>query len=183
MSIGVRLFPRFDRRESRAPHLLASLASEVVEKLDESGQAIELGEEDVHRETHAELELELVEARANRQCMLAALLLGRLDQVGKTDGDDGAVDRLPLAVLLEQLEKAGPCARVDGGVTVLRRVAAGRVDQHRLVGEPPIAGPGPAHAADLLAGSPASGKVSPELMSAVVLPEPGGPMNMYQGSS
>jgi hypothetical protein len=30
---------------------------------------------------------------------------------------------------------------------------------------------------------PASGKVSPALSSAVVLPDPGKPMNMYQGSS
>ena len=42
-------------------------------------------------------------------------------------------------LLLQEVEEGEPALAVALGVGILRRVAAGRVDQHGLLGEPPVA--------------------------------------------
>src|SRR5262249_30698365 len=54
------------------------------------------------------------------------------------------------AGLLEQAEEVAPSRLVDRLVAVLRGVAAGRIDDHRLLGEIPIAVARAAFALDLL---------------------------------
>ena len=85
------------------------------------------------------------------------------------------------AVALQQVEEARPARLVGGTVAVLGGLAAGGVEQHRLVGEEPVAVARAADALELLRACP-SGKRRPDWSSAVVLPEPGGPMITYQGS-
>ena len=60
-------------------------------------------------------------------------------QVGKADRQDDAIDRLPRPMPLEQRQEGEPALAVGLRMGILRRVAPGRVDQHRLVGEPPVA--------------------------------------------
>ena len=60
-------------------------------------------------------------------------------QVFEADRDQHAVDRLARPVLLQQVEEREPALLVGLGVEILRRVAAGGVDQHRVLGEPPVA--------------------------------------------
>ena len=51
-------------------------------------------------------------------------------------------------VRFEQVEERLPAGAVDRRVGILGRVAAGGVDQHRVLGEPPVAQPGAADAGD-----------------------------------
>ncbi len=64
---------------------------------------------------------------------------GQIDDVGDADRQNDAVDRLARPVLPQHFEEGEPAPPVDLGVRILRGVAPGRVDQHRLVGEPPVA--------------------------------------------
>src|SRR5690606_29391310 len=66
----------------------------------------------------------------------------------ETDGDDDTVDRLARPVLLKQVEKREPAVLVRGRIGVLCRVAAGGVDEDRVLGEPPVAIAGAADAGD-----------------------------------
>ena len=50
--------------------------------------------------------------------------------------------------LLQQIEERVPAGAIDRGVRILRGVAAGRVDQHGVLGEPPVAQPRAADAGD-----------------------------------
>ena len=98
-----------------------------------------LGEERIDREIDLELLVHLDEALADRRRMRRELARRELHHVFEADRDDDAVDRLLGPVALEELEEAEPAVLVGLGVRVLRRVAAGGIDQHRLVGEPPVA--------------------------------------------
>ena len=93
-----------------------------------------------------------------------------------------AVQRPAAAVLLQEVEEAEPFGGVDLGLALLLDVAAGGVDQHRVLGEEPVA---VARAADALqvVGRGRTGSSSPDWRSAVVLPAAGGPMMTYQGIS
>jgi phage portal protein BeeE len=53
--------------------------------------------------------------------------------------NDHAIERRTRAVLAQQAEKAAPLDRIGDGIAFLRGVAAGGVDQHGLVGKPPVA--------------------------------------------
>ena len=77
------------------------------------------------------------------------LFLARsLRDVGQRDGDDHPVQRLARPGPLQQIEECFPAGAVHRGVRILRGVAAGGVDQHRVVGEPPVAQPRAADARD-----------------------------------
>src|SRR6202040_3954804 len=134
-------------RQRHAPDLLALLAAQIVEILDEAGDQIGLGEEDIDREADAELIAELAQPLAYGARMRQALAARQPDDIGDADGDKRAVDRLARAEFLEQAEETLPSRLVGRGVAVLCRVAAGGIEQHRLVGEPPVA---VARAADAL---------------------------------
>ncbi len=74
-------------------------------------------------------------------------------QVGQADRHQHAVQRLPPAVLLQHAQEAEPGGGIDRGVAVLRRVASGGIDQHGLVGEPPVAVARAADTADAVRGA------------------------------
>ena len=76
-------------------------------------------------------------SRTARACASRTPLLGQ--QVARADRDQDAVDRLARPVLLQEIEEALPGAPIDRRMAVLGGVAAGRVDQHRLAGEEPVA--------------------------------------------
>ena len=60
-------------------------------------------------------------------------------QIAEADGDHRAVDGLPFAVFLEQPQKTQPTGIVGLSIAFLSGIAASSVDQHGVVGEPPIA--------------------------------------------
>src|SRR5258708_35841161 len=105
--------------------------------------------------------------------MRQALAARQPDDIGDADGDERAVDRLARAELLEEAEEALPSRLIGKGVAVLRRVAAGGVEQHRLVGEPPVA---IARTADPLDGIRAGFSRQPAIeagiLQCLVLPRP-----------
>ena len=72
---------------------------------------------------------------------------GRGD-VGHRDRDDHAIQRLPGARALQQTQEGAPAGLVDRRVAVLRGVTAGGIDEHRVLGKPPIAHPRAADAGD-----------------------------------
>ncbi len=83
--------------------------------------------------------MQLLHPRAQLGGVLLALDRRLLQQVLDVDGEQHAVDRPARPRLAQQGEEAVPGAGVDRRVRFLRGVAAGGVDQHRLVGEPPVA--------------------------------------------
>jgi len=135
--------------ERGAPHLRARLAPEVAEELGEAGQQVGLGDDHVDREAHAQRAVELLHAGPDRARVLVALRGRPGEQVGQAHRDDGAVERLRRPELLQQREEARPRGGVDLAVAALGGVAAGGIEQHGLVGEPPVA---VARAADALDG-------------------------------
>ncbi len=138
---------RLVQREGHAPDLLALLLAEIVEELDEAGDQVGLGEHGIDRHAHAKLVVQFAHAPANGAGMREPFVLTERGEIGQADRHDDAVERLAAAVLLQQAQEAQPAGAVHAGVAVLRGVAAGRVDQHRLVGEPPVAVAGATHAA------------------------------------
>ncbi|MNQ40754.1 hypothetical protein D3C85_544150 [compost metagenome] len=134
--------------EGGAPDLGAVFLAEVVEELHEARHQVELGEHDVDRETHSELAIQLLHPGADGLGMGGALGVAAQQQVGQADGDEGTVDGPTLALGTQQVEKAQPGGLVHGGVAVLGGVAAGGIQQHGFVGEPPVAVARTAHTAN-----------------------------------
>ena len=83
--------------------------------------------------------MQLLHAGAHGVGLLLALGGGLGQQVGHRHGHHHPVDRLARAAVFEQAHEAGPGLVVGLVVTVLGGVAAGGVDQHGLIGEPPVA--------------------------------------------
>src|SRR5262245_38297812 len=71
--------------------------------------------------------------------MLSALRFRLRREIGDADGNEHAVDRPPLAILAQQAEKLAPAGRVGGAIRILRGVAPRRIEQDRLIREPPVA--------------------------------------------
>ncbi len=142
-----RLRGQLARVESRAPDLRAALGVELGEELVEAREQVRLGDHHVHRQPHAEPRVELPHALAHVPRVAQVLVLAPVRQVRHAQRDDHAVERLARAKLLQQLEKAEPGRAVGLAVAFLSGVAARGVEQHGLVGEPPIA---VARAADAL---------------------------------
>ncbi len=59
-------------------------------------------------------------------------------QLGSAHCHNHTVDRLPWAVLTQELQERDPARGVRGLVRVLRRIAARRVEKDGLIGEPPV---------------------------------------------
>ncbi len=83
--------------------------------------------------------MQLDQSRANGVGMRLRLHRLQAQDVLDADADQHAVDRLPGPVALEHLEERGPASTVGLGVGILRRIAARGVDQHRFLGEQPVA--------------------------------------------
>ncbi len=136
-------------RQGRAPNLGPFLLTQIVEEFDKAGDQVGLGEQHVNREANAEMFVQLLHPLFDGQRLGRALVLALLHQVGQADGDEGAVDGPAAAMFLEQVQKAAPSRPVHFLVAVLGGVAAGGIQQDPLVGEPPVAIAGAAHAAHL----------------------------------
>jgi hypothetical protein len=134
--------------EGHAPHLGPLLAAQVGEEFHEPRHQVALGEGEVDGEADAELLVQLVDALLDGAGVGGALALALLQQVGHAHRHQHAVDGAAAAVPLEQLEEAHPGGAVHRLEAVLGGVAPGGVQQHRLVGEPPVAVAGAAHATD-----------------------------------
>ncbi len=139
--------------KGHAPDLLALLAAQVLEKLGKAGEQVRLGEQHVDRDAQPQLVVKFAQATADRLGVGVAVCLAQFGQVGKADRHQHPVQRLARARALEQFEETQPGCGIHHLVAVLRGVAAGRVDQHGLVGEPPVAVAGAAHAANRRAAS------------------------------
>ena len=84
---------------------------------------------------------------------------------------------------LQQLQESGPGRGIDGLMAILGRVAAGGVDQDRLVGEPPVAVARAADAAHgVLAELVGEGKVEAGVDERRRLARARRPDQMYHGS-
>ena len=134
--------------EGRAPDLLAVGFGKSVEEFDEAGQKIGLGQDDV--DGHAGMQ-ELVKFRqafADGTHLFELHLVLAAEEVGDRKRDECAVDRLRAAILAQKPEEAFPPRLRCTVQIILRGIAAGCVDQDRLVGEPPIAVAGATGALD-----------------------------------
>ena len=134
--------------ERGAPNLRALLAIEVVEELGEARDQVGLGEQRIDRHANAEPRLQFVDPAADRRGVRLAFGGRRECQIAQRERDQQAVQRLARPGLLQQIEKGVPAGAIDRGVRILRGVAAGGVDQHGVLGEPPVAQPCAADAGD-----------------------------------
>ncbi len=75
------------------------------------------------------------------QCdRLVTLRFRRLrQQIGHAEHDNHAIDGLAAAIFAQQVEKVMPLAGVALLLALLGSIAAGGIQQHRFVGEPPVA--------------------------------------------
>jgi hypothetical protein len=171
------------QREGCSPYLGALFPVEIIEN-SEADEQVGFGEDGVDRQPDRQPLLEFLDPPADRARMIEPFPLGRAGDFGQRDGDNDAVQRLPCTGALQQGEERVPPGTIHRGIGILRRVAAGRVDEHGIFGEPPFAKPGPADAGDrVLPHLGGQRNLSPAFRSAVVLPAPGGPMITYQGCS
>ena len=127
--------------EGGAPDLCPLLAVQVVEELGEAGDQVGLGEEHVDRHPDAEPRLQLIDTSTDRGCMRVAFCGGRLGQIAQRESNQQAVQRLAWPGSFQQVEECFPAGAINRGVGILCRVAAGGVDQHGVLGEPPVAEP------------------------------------------
>jgi len=145
---GARVGRWLRERGREAPDLPAVLLREIAEGLDEAREEVGLGEDHVDRERHLEAALHLVDPLAHAASEGTDLfLLGATDLI-EADGREDAVEGLARAEAPQEVEEAHPLV----AILVLGGPAAGRVEQHRLVGQPPVAVARPADAADAAAG-------------------------------
>ena len=146
LELGAKAADRADfpvgQREGRTPYLATLFSVEVIEKFGEADEQVRLGERGVDRQPYREPVLEFLDPPPNRARVIEPFALRRAGDFRQRDRDDDAVQRLPHAGALQQAEKGIPAGAVHRSVGILRRVAAGRVDQHRVFSEPPLAKPG-----------------------------------------
>src|SRR5581483_3245399 len=71
--------------------------------------------------------------------MPGTLCLCLTREFGQAQSHQHAVDGPALAVLAQQCQKFAPAPRITRLVRVLGRITTRRVEQNRLVGEPPVA--------------------------------------------
>ncbi len=137
--------PRFERvhlgtplrragaaRQRRAPDLRAHLRIEVGEEFGKARQQIGLGDEHIDRHGNAQPRRDFVQALPQVGRVRGGALGRGLQQIVRTQRQQHTVDRAARPVPAQQIEKAEPGGAVGVAVAVLRRVAAGGVDQHGL---------------------------------------------------
>ncbi len=113
----------------------------------EAFEQIRFGDQHIDRETDAKAIVQLHQPLTQCQRLITQRL-GRLrQQIGNAQRDDDAVDRLTSAIFTQQVEKMMPFAGITLLLTLLGTVAPGGIEQHRIIGEPPVAVAGAANAA------------------------------------
>ena len=131
-----------------APQAWRALAlAQVAEELGEAGDEVALGDDEVHRQHHAAAGSSPRRRGRAASCpspRAAASLASMMSVHG--DRHQQAVERLvPRGTCLSMSRNANHSCLIFG---LLGGVAAGGVEQDRLVGEPPVAVSGAADAAD-----------------------------------
>ena len=126
------------------------LSSQIVEELCESSDQVAFGEQKVDGEADIEDALQLVHPFLYGPDMLVLFRIRLTQEISHADGNNRAINGAAFAMLLQQFQEARPRGPVDLWMAVLRRVATGRVEKHRLVGEPPVAVSGSPDAPDLV---------------------------------
>ncbi len=135
------------QREGGSPHLLALFGGHAAEEIGEAGDEVALGEDDVDRRPHLQALVDLLDPALDGVGVAEPLGGVAADDIGDAEGDQDAIDRPVRPVLAQQIEEVLPGRAVDRRVGVLRRIAAGGVDQHGIVGEEPVAVAGATDAA------------------------------------
>ncbi len=141
--------PAATEPECGAPDLAALLFIQVVEKLGEASNQVYLGEHQIDRQVRLELRIQFLHPRADGAGVGRTHAGRRARDLDGRDGNDDAVQWLAGPGSEQQVEEGRPPGPVGVGIVVLCRVAARGVDQHRLVGEPPLAVPRSAHATQM----------------------------------
>ncbi len=131
-----------------SPDRAAAAFIEASEIFGEAGDKVRLCEEHVDREMDPQAVADLRQPLPDLADVDAEFLSVEGDQIGEANGDDDAVDGLLRPVLSEDRQKGQPALAVGDGVRVLRGVSAGGVDQHRVLGKPPVAVARSAHTFD-----------------------------------
>ena len=161
------------------PHgLIEALLRELVAELGHPLDQVALGDQHIDGKLRPQDPHQLVDPPADTAPVLLQRLGRRLEQLVGRDGHDQAVERLLLPVLDQEVQELLPLLLVlpfvdrDG-------VPPGRIEDDRLLEEPPVAVPGSRNA-----GGPVhfrKGEERRALLIAVVFPEPLSPITMYQG--
>ncbi|MDT4856405.1 hypothetical protein FQZ97_907930 [compost metagenome] len=130
--------PLSRNRKGEPQRLGTAFAGQVLAIVREAGKLINLGHQHVDRKLDAQFLAQFGQARPNPGRFDHPLLFGVPKQVLHADRHQRAVDRGAGAIFSQQAEESLPFCRVDRRTRFLRRIAACRVDQNRLIGEPPI---------------------------------------------
>src|SRR5260370_39639972 len=112
----------------------------IVQAVEELAKAVDLvafGHGNEYREAHVELALDDVELLGDVAGFFLDFVGGIFDEAVGGDDKEKAVDGAVGAVLLEEHEELLPFAGF-AGLDVLEHQAASGVEQHGVVGEPPI---------------------------------------------
>ena len=129
-----------------AHHLVLELrVGDVVEKFAEAGEQVALGDDDIDREPHVEHALNHVELLRDLAGLLQNFLGGIFDQILDGDGEEESVDRAVGPGFFQQGEELAPLAGL-AGADFLEHELARRVENDRVVREPPVHVDGAAHA-------------------------------------
>ena len=125
-------------RESRAKHRAAAFDVKIVVEFAEAGDEVGLGHKQINRGRDFERRADFRQAAANDCGMAIEPGAVGSEQFVHADRHQQAVDRGKRAVPLQQREETFPPLTVGGRVGILGGVAPGRIDHHRLVGEPEV---------------------------------------------
>ena len=126
-------------RQGDAHDLLAHCAVQIVHRLVETRDQIGLGDDEIDRQAQAKGTLQFLQSAADALHQIVAPVLLVIEKLFGADRHEHAVDRLARAIAAQQIEKAAPGRGIGGAVAVLAGEAAGGVEQHGILGEPPVA--------------------------------------------
>ena len=138
--------------ERHPQHRAAALRVEIVVELDEPGEQIDFGQQQVDRGRDVERAAQLDQAVADAGGVAIDSGEIGLEQLIDAQRDDYPVDRLLGPVGLELAEQAAPALRIGGRIRILAGIAARGVDDRSLVGEPEVEVAGAADAFERLVG-------------------------------
>ena len=127
------------QRQRVAHNGTAAFHRQIIKKFGEAHQQISLGEQHIHRQFQPQFARQFGDAGAQRDNVPFQPFGIGLAQLIKPDGNDHTVERLQRPGFLECTQELAPTLRIFAGAAVLAGIAAGGIDQHGFIGEPPIA--------------------------------------------
>ena len=94
-------------RQGEPPDLTTLLVAQIAEHLDEAGDEVALGDEQIHRHDHVETTGDLVQAIAQRLGKRRDLVFAAFE-IEQADRQQDAIDRLSRTRLAQQIQKRQP---------------------------------------------------------------------------